>query len=121
MSVSTLISVFQSLSKEQKYAILVAVLPNSAKGFKRVDGSRNECPELKSDNDDAPDYTIAEMFTEKKRNGKATKAQKYRLVSTDVNTPANYFNYHFTLSRTCERWSQGCKNLEQSPLNVASN
>ena len=82
MSVSTLVSVFQSLSKEQKDAILAAVLPDSPKGFERVDESRRECPDLESDDDDdAPDYTIAEMFAKKKKNGKATKAQKYLLVS----------------------------------------
>jgi len=35
--------------------------------------SPGKCPKLESDEDDAPDYTIAEMFT-KKKNGKATKA-----------------------------------------------
>jgi len=85
--IMSLASVLQSLSKEQINALLAAVVPNSAK--ERVDNSRDESKLVSDDDDDTPDYAISEMFAKKKKNAKASKAQRYLLVSTYVNTPAN--------------------------------
>ena len=72
MSASTLASTLESLSKTQVDALL-AVLPTLTQ-------SPDESVAVPV-NAATPRYSIAEMFTKKKKNAKANPAQNYLVVS----------------------------------------